>query len=59
MSAPAPGKEAKPDPQKAYIDLAERISAKLPAMIAIVVGLSFVVLMLASGRWSCRPRRRS
>jgi putative drug exporter of the RND superfamily len=30
-----------------YIDLAERISAKLPAMIAIVVGLSFVVLMLA------------
>jgi putative drug exporter of the RND superfamily len=42
-----------------YIDLAERISAKLPAMIAIVVGLSFVVLMLASGRWSCRPRRRS
>jgi RND superfamily putative drug exporter len=30
-----------------YIDLAERISEKLPAMIAIVVGLSFVVLMLA------------
>jgi putative drug exporter of the RND superfamily len=30
-----------------YIDLAERISSKLPAMIAIVVGLSFVVLMLA------------
>jgi RND superfamily putative drug exporter len=30
-----------------YIDLAERISAKLPAMIAIVVGLSFIVLMLA------------
>jgi putative drug exporter of the RND superfamily len=30
-----------------YIDLAELISAKLPAMIAIVVGLSFVVLMLA------------
>jgi putative drug exporter of the RND superfamily len=30
-----------------YIDLAERISAKLPAMIAIVVGLSFVVLLLA------------
>jgi putative drug exporter of the RND superfamily len=30
-----------------YIDLAERISEKLPAMIAIVVGLSFVVLTLA------------
>jgi tetratricopeptide (TPR) repeat protein len=30
-----------------YIDLASRISDKLPAMIAIVVGLSFVVLMLA------------
>ncbi len=30
-----------------YIDLAERISAKLPWMILIVVGLSFVVLMLA------------
>jgi putative drug exporter of the RND superfamily len=30
-----------------YVDLAERISEKLPAMIAIVVGLSFVVLMLA------------
>jgi putative drug exporter of the RND superfamily len=30
-----------------YIDLAERIADKLPAMIAIVVGLSFVVLMLA------------
>jgi RND superfamily putative drug exporter len=28
-----------------YIDLAERISAKLPAMIAIVVGLSFIVLL--------------
>jgi putative drug exporter of the RND superfamily len=30
-----------------YIDLAGRIADKLPAMIAIVVGLSFVVLMLA------------
>ena len=30
-----------------YIDLASRISDKLPAMILIVVGLSFVVLMLA------------
>jgi RND superfamily putative drug exporter len=30
-----------------YIDLAERISAKLPWMILIVVGLSFLVLMLA------------
>jgi putative drug exporter of the RND superfamily len=30
-----------------YIDLASRISDKLPAMIAIVVGLSFIVLMLA------------
>ena len=30
-----------------YIDLATRISDKLPEMIAIVVGLSFVVLMLA------------
>ena len=30
-----------------YIDLATRISDKLPAMILIVVGLSFVVLMLA------------
>jgi RND superfamily putative drug exporter len=30
-----------------YIDLAERIGAKLPSMIAIVVGLSFVVLLLA------------
>jgi RND superfamily putative drug exporter len=30
-----------------YIDLASRISDKLPAMIAIVVGLSFLVLMLA------------
>jgi RND superfamily putative drug exporter len=30
-----------------YIDLAARIGDKLPAMIAIVVGLSFVVLMLA------------
>jgi RND superfamily putative drug exporter len=30
-----------------YVDLAERISAKLPSMIAIVVGLSFVVLLLA------------
>jgi RND superfamily putative drug exporter len=30
-----------------YVDLAERISDKLPSMIAIVVGLSFVVLMLA------------
>jgi RND superfamily putative drug exporter len=30
-----------------YIDLAERISDELPSMIAIVVGLSFVVLLLA------------
>ncbi len=30
-----------------YIDLAEKISAKLPLMIAIVVLLSFIVLMLA------------
>jgi len=30
-----------------YIDLAERISAKLPWMILIVVSLSFLVLMLA------------
>jgi RND superfamily putative drug exporter len=30
-----------------YIDLASRIGARLPAMIAIVVALSFVVLMLA------------
>jgi putative drug exporter of the RND superfamily len=30
-----------------YIDLASRISDKLPAMILIVVGLSFIVLMLA------------
>jgi RND superfamily putative drug exporter len=30
-----------------YIDLADRISDKLPSMIAIVVGLSFVVLLLA------------
>jgi putative drug exporter of the RND superfamily len=30
-----------------YIDLAERIGDKLPSMIAIVVGLSFVVLLLA------------
>ena len=31
----------------AYIDLAQRISDKLPSMIAIVVGLSFIVLLLA------------
>jgi putative drug exporter of the RND superfamily len=30
-----------------YIDLADRISAKLASMIAIVVGLSFLVLLLA------------
>ncbi len=30
-----------------YIDLADRISNKLPSMIAIVVGLSFLVLLLA------------
>ena len=30
-----------------YIDLADRISDKLPMMIAIVVGLSFIVLLLA------------
>ncbi len=30
-----------------YIDLAERIGDKLPSMIAIVVALSFVVLLLA------------
>jgi putative drug exporter of the RND superfamily len=30
-----------------YIDLAARISDKLPSMIAIVVGLSFIVLLLA------------
>jgi putative drug exporter of the RND superfamily len=30
-----------------YIDLAARISHKLPSMIAIVVGLSFIVLLLA------------
>jgi putative drug exporter of the RND superfamily len=30
-----------------YIDLADRISAKLPSMILIVVGLSFLVLLLA------------
>ena len=30
-----------------YIDLASRISDKLPSMIAIVVGLSFIVLLLA------------
>ena len=30
-----------------YIDLASRISEKLPTMIAIVVGLSFIVLTLA------------
>jgi putative drug exporter of the RND superfamily len=31
----------------AYIDLADRISSKLPQMIAIVVGLSCIVLLLA------------
>jgi len=31
----------------AYIDLADRISDKLPQMIGVVVGLSFIVLMLA------------
>jgi RND superfamily putative drug exporter len=31
----------------AYIDLADRISDKLPSVIAIVVALSFVLLMLA------------
>jgi RND superfamily putative drug exporter len=31
----------------AYIDLADRISSKLPLMIAVVVGLSFLVLLLA------------
>ena len=31
----------------AYIDLATKISDKLPLMIAIVVGLSFIVLLLA------------
>jgi len=31
----------------AYIDLAKQISKKLPSMIAIVVGLSFIVLVLA------------
>jgi RND superfamily putative drug exporter len=31
----------------AYIDLASRISDKLPQMILIVVGLSFIVLMIA------------
>jgi putative drug exporter of the RND superfamily len=30
-----------------YIDLASKISEKLPMMIAIVVGLSFIVLLLA------------
>ncbi len=30
-----------------YIDLAEKIGAKLPEMIAVVVGLTFLVLMLA------------
>jgi RND superfamily putative drug exporter len=30
-----------------YIDLADRISDKLPSVIAIVVGLSFLLLMLA------------
>ncbi len=30
-----------------YIDLADRISDKLPSMIAIVVGLSFIVLLFA------------
>jgi RND superfamily putative drug exporter len=30
-----------------YIDLADRISDKLPSMIAIVVGLSFIVLFFA------------
>jgi len=30
-----------------YIDLADRISDKLPSIIAIVVGLSFIVLLLA------------
>ena len=30
-----------------YIDLAEKIGDKLPSMILIVVGLSFIVLMLA------------
>ncbi len=33
----------------AYVDLASRISAKLPMMIGVVVALSFVVLMLAFG----------
>jgi RND superfamily putative drug exporter len=31
----------------AYIDLADRIASKLPQMILIVVGLSFIVLMVA------------
>src|SRR5205085_11142438 len=30
-----------------YIDLADRISSKLPSMILIVVALSFLVLLLA------------
>lgn len=33
MSAPAPGKEAKADPQKAYIDLAERIFIQLSSRV--------------------------
>ncbi len=31
----------------AYIDLATRISSKLPLMIAVVVGLSFILLLIA------------
>jgi putative drug exporter of the RND superfamily len=32
-----------------YVDLASRISSKLPMMIGVVVALSFIVLMLAFG----------
>lgn len=31
----------------AFIDIGERITARLPALIAIVIGLSFVLLMMA------------
>ena len=41
-----------------YIDLADRIGDKLPSMILIVVGLSFVVLLLAFRSILSRSRPR-
>ena len=41
----------------AYVDLADKITSKLPLVILVVAALSFLVLLVGSARSCCPPRQ--